>query len=651
MSPLTIHDGEVQYYSSLIKVKNQRYTSTLTSERLVIEDGIKPREFKVKDIVEVLAITLPNNEPGLKIVLTSKNGKKEMIWAFLDDVRSKEREQKAWVNWFQKMIEKNSFEIPSSPQTPIYDNLSTPTFSIKEPEYSKGEIELLKTAGVRIKRLYYMLYLTNHRLIILSASRESGREFAIAEILDASRMESESGEPSIALAIESQARVKQMILTFPSLSSRETWIMQLSEMRSTSRMPQISPMMLQLTKPSIKNENMHGSQKAAHGPQMLMLQPGERTYLSSPGVLIKQASYTAYLTNTRFVLMSSTNGMLKIAREFAKNMLKKTVRITGERGEPGIGITIASRDGDKEMHMIFPSMDLREKWFAKLEDMISTEHENIFNKSDIAKQDAETMVTSSMQGKTPMKFCTNCGARNHLKDQICAMCNKPLEERRVERDSEEENNSRKHHMNKRRYRCPNDKRIVKKWNGVKQNKGSTLGFLIEPTDIFTKYNRGKPRGSVGMFLFSGIFWAISSVVMLIFILPKILPITTSNISNLGIMQNSIMNMMMLILELFCGWVVFILIQGILAGIFVKMFYKEATISGTLEVVMRSTLPYATIGWIPGFGIPIAAILSLISTINGFNAILDMRRRAAVCSGILSLVGATIVLVGFSILIK
>ena len=55
-------------------------------------------------------------------------------------------------------------------------------------------------------------------------------------------------------------------------------------------------------------------------------------------------------------------------------------------------------------------------------------------------------------------------------------------------------------------------------------------------------------------------------------------------------------------------------------------------------------PMRAVGWIPGFGVLIAAVWSMVATINGFGAALDMRGGAAAGCGILGLVVVAIILV-------
>ena len=94
--------------------------------------------------------------------------------------------------------------------------------------------------------------------------------------------------------------------------------------------------------------------------------------------------------------------------------------------------------------------------------------------------------------------------------------------------------------------------------------------------------------------------------MLAFVLPMLLPITTADFPIIGALQSNVLAMVLLILMLFVLWVVFVMLQGVLSGVFARIFGEDASIGETTAVVMRSSLPYAVIGWIPGFGVIIAA---------------------------------------------
>ncbi|MDR3102416.1 MAG: YIP1 family protein [Methanocalculaceae archaeon] len=661
MSPIEMHEGEVRYYSSPIMVKTQPYIGTLTSERLIIENGSAPREFKITNIAAANPVTLPSGEPGLKLVLSTPTGQKEMIWSFPVGDTFMAGEQQAWVNQIHKAVGDKPFAVPAESSSPIR---AAPATAPQSPVYFSGEMEILKTAGMRIKRTYYTLYLTNLRLILQNSAGQLGREFAIAEMMDAARMENESGEPSIALTIGSRTGAKQMILTFPSLGSREAWMVQLSEklpVRAVPQLPQAvppQPVMGYAAPPAF-----------AQVPQMFILQQGEKAYMSSPGIRVKRDVFTAYLTNTRFILMGNAGGILTISGEFAVNTLQKVVRVAGELGDPGIGLTVAFREGVKTMHLIFPSMDLREMWIGKFEEIIPLEQTSVYGNAVAASQYSVTTVTPPSRGNASMKYCKICGARNHPDDHFCAMCGRSLGETRADVASaamtgpsvpdifggsgdEPRQRRGKVKQEKKSRRMPSlmsSGRAPMQQKMKKQYDGNIVGFLLRPADAFEYYGRESPRDVVGQFLIVGVFQLVILVMLLTYVLPKILPITTAEFPIIAVPQSNIIAMVMLIVILLVLWIVFILIFGVFSYVFAKIFGADVGAGETVAVVMRSTLPYAAVGWIPGFGIVIAVIWSLFATIKGFGAALHMRGAAAVGCGIFGLVAAAAIFAVFEMI--
>jgi hypothetical protein len=380
--------------------------------------------------------------------------------------------------------------------------------------------------------------------------------------------------------------------------------------------------------------------------------------------------------------MGNASGTLAIVGEFAVNTLKRTVRITGEFGEPGICLTIASRDGNKDMHLIFPSVDLREMWIAKFEETISPERSQMPAGAASAQYSVTTVIPPA-RGSAPVKYCTVCGARNHPDDRFCAMCGKSLGEMgtagvtRLMLESsvpdmfgEDFDVSRQRKKKSRRERClrrgdeygeswwwclkkrsrwpPKRDRVSKRLKNENQCKGDIFEFLTRPADAFQYYGRESPCDAFGSFLITGVVWAIVSIAMLAYVLPVVLPITTTDFPIIGELQSNLLTTMVLFVVMLAIWIVFIMVQGVFSGVFARVFGEEVPIGEITAVVMRSVFPYAVVGWFPGFGILIAAIWSLVATIKGFVAVFDMPSDAATGCGILGLGVVAGILVIFGI---
>lgn len=677
MSPVELHGGEVRYYSSPIMVKTQQYTATLTSERLIIEGGSAPREFKVTNIVTAEKTALDNGEPALKIILSTPNGQKEMIWGFPVGEVFKPGEQQAWIDNIQKVHGEKPFTVPATKSASPRATAGAAPQPPKAPAYSPGEMEILQTAGVRIKRTYYTLYLTNLRLILQNSNGQIGREFAIAELMDAGKMEGESGEPSIALTVGSQAGVKQMILTFPSAGAREAWMTQISA-KLPSQVVQMPPQ--QMGQPGMMPPPMgYPMGGAPQQPSMLTLQPGERTILSSPGIRIKRDVYTAYLTNTRFVLMGNSYGMLSIAGEFAIGTLRKAARMASELSEPGIALKMRGPEGEKEMHLIFPSMELREMWLDQLAALIPKEQPPAFT----PPQYSTTTVTppaATGGGGSGQKFCTVCGTRNHSDDKFCGMCGKPLDSSQAESagaygsaggydgyDEPPRQRREKRSKPDRRRKPARDeydagmperprgkkqrppkRRREPKQKMQRQYEGGILGFLLHPADAYAYYRQESPGEAILTFLISGVVWAAVSVLLLAYAVPKLLNISVNEFPIIGGLQGNIMAIVMLIVMMLLLWVIFLVIQAVLTAIFSKVFGENASIGEVLAVVMRSTLPYAAIGWLPGFGVIIAALWSTFNTSKGLEFSLDMRGGSAIGAALIGFVVVALIIVAMGL---
>ncbi|HKL97966.1 MAG TPA: hypothetical protein VJ857_04800, partial [Methanocorpusculum sp.] len=223
MPPIEMHANEVQHYASPILVKNREFYATITSERLIIEGGPSPREFKVSSIFSAGPCKLETGEPGLRLVISTPDGQKEMIWGFPVANVFKAGEQEAWTDQIAKVTgEEKPFSegkreaarpattahperhaAPRQGSRPVMRAPDVPASSVR-PDFVSGETVAIETAGVRVKNTFYTIYLTNIRLILQNTTGKIGREFAIAELMDAAEFETEAGEAAIALSVGSQ---------------------------------------------------------------------------------------------------------------------------------------------------------------------------------------------------------------------------------------------------------------------------------------------------------------------------------------------------------------------------------------------------------------------------------------------------------------
>jgi hypothetical protein len=342
-----------------------------------------------------------------------------------------------------------------------------------------------------------------------------------------------------------------------------------------------------------------------------------------------------------------------IAGEFAVNTLRKASRMASEISEPGISLKMTGRDGEKEMHLVFPSTELREMWLDQLAAIMPKEQPPVFAQP----QYSTTMVTPPVQSSGQAKFCTVCGTRNHPDDRFCAMCGKPLDGSRASEpvpdiygsagDDEETPRRRVERRRKPAKRRKSGDRKAPKRKTPREYNGSSFGFLLHPSDAYSYYRQESPGGAAGTFLLSGIVWAVVSVLLLAYAVPRILNITEAEFPILGGLSGSMMDIGILIVMLLLLWVIFLVVQAVITAVFSKVLGGDVSIGEVLAVVMRGTLPYAAIGWIPGFGVIIAAVWSTILVSKGLESSLEMRGGCAIGAAFIGfvIVAAVLVVVG------
>ena len=628
MPPVEMHANEVQHYASPILVKSRQFFATLTSDRLIIEGGPSPREFKVSSILSATPCKLETGEPGLKLIISTPEGQKEMIWGFPVGNAFKVGEQEAWIDQIGKVSGVKPFaeakgDAPKprtaapprspAPEQKVKTSIPAPDIPANSirPDFVSGESVVIETAGVRVKRTFYTIYLTNIRLILQNTTGKIGREFAIAELMDAAEFETEEGESAIALSVGSQTGAKQMVLSFPTESARSAWMRELK-----AKLPVRQTLISAVSEPTVVTCT------GIFAPDA-----GERVILTTGGVRIKRNYVTLHLTNTRMVI----EGKAAILGEFSLNSLVRAIRLAGEVGEPGIALQIGGREGEKEMHLLFSGMPDRELWIQKLSDVIPEEDSSMYVPE--SHQYTVTAVTPPTQRNSQDMYCPACGARNHVDDEVCALCgtllHPPVESSRA--PARREKRAKAERPAKRERPERGEKREKMPYNG------GVIGFLTRPSDAFSYHLRETPRDALAMFLLCGALWAVVSVLIIAYVLPVVLQISTTDFPIFSALQTDLMLLVLFILVLYVIWLLCVMIQALVTGIVARVCEPDVRFSEIMAIVMRSTLSYTVIGWIPILGLFAASIWSAVVTWKGLTAGQDMRGGQAAVSAFLGMI--------------
>ena len=634
-----MHDGEVQHYASSILVKGQQYFATLTNERLIIE-GPTSREFKTTSIIAAYPIPLQDREPAVKIIFATPAGQKEMIWTFPCSEQFREGERDAWVDNITNIVGENPLAVPAETtdeqtRTDISKDIVIETEAEKpkpseiitiieskpeekpagEPDLIPGETITISTAGVRVKHTFFTIYLTNLRLIIQNNAGKIGREFAISDLKDAAELESESGEPEIALSVGMQSGLRQMILSFPTKPARDAWMSELQAKLPAHR-------------PAPKQEEPAAPERVG----TFVPATNEKTLVTTPNVRIKNRLSVIHLTNTRFVVDSASG----LVGEFALNTLNRAVRMASEIGEPGIALKIGSSMGEKEMHIIFSSVNDRESWIDALTEVIPDRAIT----TPETREYSVTTVTPQKPVHTQQISCPSCHAVNHAADEYCSFCGAELHPMPAEERPQRQQKRAKPEK-VRAERPPRMPKPKAPYNG------SIMGFITRPTDAFSYYCRDGVKQALPFFLISGAIWSVITVLFLAFIIPLLLKLDKATFPIITSLSGNPLLLIILILMLFVLWAVGVLLHAVISGGLAALIEPGASFSECMGVVMRSSMTFAVCGWIPILGMFAASIWAAVCAWKGIASSQDMGQGAAAAASFvgLAIVYAVLVCIG------
>ena len=634
-----MHDGEVQHYASSILVKGQQYFATLTNERLIIE-GPTSREFKTTSIIAAYPIPLQDREPAVKIIFATPAGQKEMIWTFPCSEQFREGERDAWVDNITNIVGENPLAVPAETtdeqtRTDISKDIVIETEAEKpkpseiitiieskpeekpagEPDLIPGETITISTAGVRVKHTFFTIYLTNLRLILQNNAGKIGREFAISDLKDAAELESESGEPEIALSVGMQSGLRQMILSFPTKPARDAWMSELQAKLPAHR-------------PAPKQEEPAAPERVG----TFVPATNEKTLVTTPNVRIKNRLSVIHLTNTRFVVDSASG----LVGEFALNTLNRAVRMASEIGEPGIALKIGSSMGEKEMHIIFSSVNDRESWIDALTEVIPDRAIT----TPETREYSVTTVTPQKPVHTQQISCPSCHAMNHAADEYCSFCGAELHPMLAEERPQRQQKRAKPEI-VRAERPPRMPKPKAPYNG------SIMGFITRPTDAFSYYCRDGVKQALPFFLISGAIWSVITVLFLAFIIPLLLKLDKATFPIITSLSGNPLLLIILILMLFVLWAVGVLLHAVISGGLAALIEPGASFSECMGVVMRSSMTFAVCGWIPILGMFAASIWAAVCAWKGIASSQDMGQGAAAAASFvgLAIVYAVLVCIG------
>jgi hypothetical protein len=140
-----------------------------------------------------------------------------------------------------------------------------------------------------------------------------------------------------------------------------------------------------------------------------------------------------------------------------------------------------------------------------------------------------------------------------------------------------------------------------------------------------------------MFLLSGALWAVLTVLMITYVVPAVLRISPENFPIFSALRTNLMLLVLFILVLYVIWLIAVMIQALATSVVARVCEPEVRFSEITAIVMRSTLTYTVIGWIPILGLFAASIWSAVVTWKGLTAGQNMRVGQAAVSAFFGMI--------------
>ena len=174
-----------------------------------------------------------------------------------------------------------------------------------------------------------------------------------------------------------------------------------------------------------------------------------------------------------------------------------------------------------------------------------------------------------------------------------------------------------------------------------------MGFITRPTDAFSYYCRDGVREALPLFLLSGVIWSVITVLFLAFIIPLVLHLDKATFPIITSLSSNPLLLVILMLMLYLMWAICVLLHGAISGGLSALLEPGASFSECMGVVMRSSMTYAFVGWVPILGMFAASIWSAICAWKGIAASQDMGAGAAAAASFIgtAVIYAVLIIIG------
>ncbi len=553
--------------------------------------------------------------------------------------------------------------------------------------------------SVRVKSHFFDLFLTQKRLILTQPDYPDAPPVNIvfSTVLQFSRGETGEGDPSLSLIVTTRGDERTMVLVFdgdggfkpaderdrvaelvagmvaelavplPTAPVPSTPEVTGDEVPSSVNPPEdvesVSNLPVSVPQASDEMDVPAPEQSPARTPSPVV------SGMEADHIIVKGHEFTASLTQEAISLVRQEDPKappLTVLRADISGLVTKE----SPGGDPSIHIRVRSAtDNERTMVLVFSEWYSggraaeRDEWEKALAETCSVSvtprPSTPASGQRVARTTPSPAGPSGTAAPHGTMFCTDCGAPLVGGPRFCPNCGMPVaggsssvESTGGMRDlpfdtAEDERPAKKRKTRPKREkpeRSPRQPRTRRKasFRFHSQEMGLSelpfiekfIGFLAAPEDAF-RYTKNDSFGQAAVYLAAvlAIFAAVSSIVLHLFAGT----LDVVEYPQMAALGADIVGAVLLIPKLVILGFVFILIWSVIMHVLLRIFGQSDDVTETFRTCAYAATPFGTVGLIPFFGPPAAALWMLFLQYKGLVAADDVENRFAMLAVVVPII--------------
>ena len=518
--------------------------------------------------------------------------------------------------------------------------------------------------SVRVKSHFFDLFLTQKRIILTQPDYPDASQVDIvfSNVSDFSRSETKEGAPSLSVIVTSGGSERTMVLVFDGAGGlmgaeeRDRVAELVSGMlEEVPAPPPVAPV-LGMADAGPSSAGLADTPASAPSP-VPQKPPARVSRLKAEHIIVKGHEFNASLTPESVSLIRHEDpkaSPLTVQRGAITDVIKKE----SAGGDPSLHLRVRSKTGDERtMVLIFSEWysggrtPERDEWAAALKETaiaaapyMAPSHRT---GTRVSSPPVGPSVTAPVSGG--VKFCTGCGTQLTGSPRFCPNCGMPIEggpspakstgsirdlpfdaSAGGERPVKERRTRPKREKPERRQPRTRKKasfRFISQERGLSEVPffEKYIGFLAAPDDAF-RYTQSDSFGQAMLYLASvlAIFASVTSIVLFLFAGS----LDAAEYPLMAALGTDFLGAIFLIPKIVILGIMGLLIWALTMHVLLRLGGMSDDIAETFRTCAYAATPFGTVGLIPFFGPPLAAVWMLFLQYKGLVTADDVEGRFA-----------------------